>query len=46
MTAVPSLVDQDGLHSANAKLQGSLVLAYVLGSVAAGSAARWPARRG
>jgi hypothetical protein len=39
MTAVPSLVEQDGLHSANAKLQGSVALSYVLGSVAAGSIA-------
>jgi MFS family permease len=36
MTAIPSLVAQDKLHSANAKLQGSLALAYVLGSLCAG----------
>ncbi len=39
ITAVPSLVEQDSLHSANAKLQGSLAFAYVLGSMAAGSVA-------
>ncbi|MDR3541663.1 MAG: MFS transporter [Desulfosporosinus sp.] len=39
MTAVPSLVQQDSLHSANAKLQGSLAFAYVLGSMAGGSVA-------
>jgi len=36
MTAVPSLVDKDSLHAANAKLQGSLAMAYVLGSLSAG----------
>jgi MFS family permease len=39
VTAVPSLVDQGGLHTANAKLQGSLALAYVMGSMAAGGVA-------
>ncbi len=39
MTAVPSLVEQDRLHSANAKLQGSFALAYVLGSAAGGCVA-------
>lgn len=36
MTAVPALVSQDKLHLANAKLQGSMALAYVLGSFGAG----------
>ena len=36
MTAVPSLVSQDRLTSANARLQGSLALAYVFGSLGAG----------
>lgn len=36
MTAVPALVDKDRLHSANAKLQGALALAYVVGSLCAG----------
>jgi Na+/melibiose symporter-like transporter len=36
MTAVPSLVSQDRLHTANARLQGSMALAYVLGSLCAG----------
>jgi MFS family permease len=39
VTAVPSLVEQNDLHTANAKLQGSLALSYVLGSMAAGSVA-------
>jgi MFS family permease len=37
MTAVPSLVARDKLHNANAKLQGSLAIAYVLGALAAGA---------
>jgi len=36
MTAVPALVSQDKLHSPNAKLQGSIALAYVFGSLGAG----------
>ncbi len=36
MTAVPSLVSQGRLNSANARLQGSLALAYVFGSLGAG----------
>lgn len=36
MTAVPSLVPQDELHAANARLQGALAMAYVLGALCAG----------
>ncbi len=36
MTSIPSLVDHDRLHAANAKMQGSLALAYVVGSLCAG----------
>ena len=37
MTVVPALVSPDRLHSANARLQGSFALSYVLGSLAAGA---------
>jgi Na+/melibiose symporter-like transporter len=36
MTCIPALVRQDRLHAANARMQGSLALAYVLGSLSAG----------
>ena len=39
MTAIPSLVGRDVLHSANAKMQGALALAYVFGSLCAGAVA-------
>lgn len=38
MAAVPALVPRERLHAANARLQGSVALGYVLGSMLAGAA--------
>jgi hypothetical protein len=39
MTAIPSLVSTERLHAANARLQGSFALSYVVGTVSAGAVA-------
>ena len=37
MTAIPTLVPTDRLHSANARLQGSFAFSYVIGTMTAGA---------
>jgi hypothetical protein len=37
MTAIPALVPTDRLHSANARLQGSIAFTYVIGTMTAGA---------
>jgi hypothetical protein len=39
MTAIPALVPTERLHSANAQLQGSFALSYVVGTMSAGAVA-------